>query len=68
MADIQRLEYHLQNVHFFAEVGPISRYRAVRRSALGACNRLFRKVPGERARDYILGIKRQIQDVEYSAE
>ena len=68
MADLQRLEYHLQGVRLLASVGSMERYESRRRAALGACNKLFNKVPGERAREWILEIKRQIQEVKYSGE
>jgi hypothetical protein len=68
MADLQRLEYHLQGVRLLASVGSRERYESRRKAALGACNRLFNKVPGERARGQVLEIKRQIREVKYAGD
>jgi hypothetical protein len=68
MADLQRLEYHLQDVRFLAVIGSMDRYRAKRKLALGACNRFYNNSSGDKEREYILGIKRQIQEVQYVGE
>lgn len=65
MADFQRLECHLQIVRLYAETHPREEYIDMRRAALGACNKLLRKVPGEEAKAYVREIKRQIQELRY---
>ena len=65
MADLQRLEYHLQNVRLLASVGSRERYGSKRKLALGACNRFFSQATSDREREYVLEVKRQIREVRY---